>query len=58
MKKKIQNGSAADPGLDQEDLEARDILKQAMDHEDDPNVDTENFHEPGIEETDFKVTGE
>lgn len=48
MKKKIQNGSAADPGLDQEDLEARDILKQAMDHEDDPNVDTENFHDRAL----------
>ena len=58
MKKKMQNGSAADPGLDQEDLAARDILKQVADHEDDPNVDTENFHEPGSEETDFKVTGE
>ena len=49
MKKKMQNGGAEDPGLDQADLEARDILRQVADHEDDPDVDTENFHEPGSE---------
>ena len=59
MKKRERKGSAQDPELDQEDLAARSIVEGlAEDHEDDPNVDTENFHEPGSEEADFKVTGE
>ena len=60
MKKKVQTEKlSSDPGLDAEDLAARDILEGvAQDYEDDPNVDTENFHEPGSEQADFKVTGE
>lgn len=60
MKNKVQTEKlSSDPGLDAEDLAARDILEGvAKDYEDDPNVDTENFHEPGSEQADFKVTGE
>lgn len=59
MKKKVQKKSGSDPELDREDLAARDILQEiAGDHEDDPNVDTENFHEPDSEQTDFTVTKE
>ena len=58
MKKRERKGSAQDPELDQEDLAARSIVEGlAEDHEDDTNVDTENFHEPGSEEADLSYQG-
>ncbi len=59
MKKKESKDQLEKMGLDSEDIAARALVSGLTeDHEDDPDFDTENFHEPDSGDTDFTVSGE